>query len=143
MYFKNLIISNQYLLLVRSYVEILKKDSIDTKPLLKRLFHNSKIANKLFAKTWWLYDNISFFVPKIRYKLLCLKHFSVNCRALKLQMRPRCTILKCVIRWIKETKLVEDKLWEICCSFNDPRSFLWFKFALQSWAIFRHASCLF
>ena len=61
MYFKNLIISNLYLLFVRNCAEIIKKDSIDTKPLLKRLFHNSKIANKLFAKTWWLYDNISCF----------------------------------------------------------------------------------
>ena len=85
---------------------------------------NGKISNKLFAKTWWLYDNISFFVPKIRYKVLCLEHFSVNCRALKLQMLLCYTILKCVIRWIKETKFAEDKLWEINCNFNDLRSSL-------------------
>ena len=62
MYFKNLInFKPIFVILQEMVLKIIKKDSIDTKPLLKKVILTAKISNKLFAKTWWLYDNISFF----------------------------------------------------------------------------------
>ena len=57
-----------------------KRNNIDTKTSLGKgyVFRITARPNKLFAKTWWLYDNISFFVLEIRYKNFCLKHFSLN-----------------------------------------------------------------
>ena len=71
------LISNQYLLFIFNRLKLVRETVLTPKTSLGKgyMFHNIAIPNKLFAKTWWLYDNISFFVLEIRFKNVMPKAF--------------------------------------------------------------------
>ena len=108
-----------------------KRNNIDTKTSLRKgyVFRITAIPNKLFAKTWWLYDNISFFVLEIRYKNFCLEHFSLNLSCCNIGWSIFIyTILSSPTNSMNRRNKNTFEIWrqimrKIFFYFNDPRSF--------------------